>query len=171
MIIRYKSVNYLQTGEMTPIVLRKLDSRSYSAEEIARKDDINKPYRKDNRVIGTWKACGYLDASFGRGKAFDPAEIQRIDPYFREIVFSEGGHCSSLYGEKWIRGDEMQTWTKGYVLRKWNSTACAYEIRRAEGREYLIMEWKSGDYRWGGYDTDYYVFLREAQTVKYGSPF
>ena len=31
----------------------------------------------------------------------------------------------------------------------------------ADGREYLIMEWKSGDYRWGGYDTDYYVFLKE----------
>ena len=54
----------------------------------------------------------------------------------------------------------MQVWTKGYVLRKWNSTACAYEIRRADDKEYLIMEWKSGDYLWGGYDTDYYAFLK-----------
>lgn len=92
---------------------------------------------------------------------FDPAKIRRMDPYFKEIIFSEGGHCASLYGEKWIQGDDMQVCTRGYVLRKWNSTACAYEFRRADGREYLIMEWKSGDYLWGGYDTDYYVFLKE----------
>ncbi len=55
----------------------------------------------------------------------------------------------------------MQTWTKGYVLRKFNSTACAYEIRREDGRDFLIIEWKSGDYRYGGFDTNYYVFVRE----------
>ncbi|MBQ6787425.1 MAG: hypothetical protein IJO85_06860 [Lachnospiraceae bacterium] len=51
-------------------------------------------------------------------------------------------------------------WTKGFVLRKWNSCACAYEIRTVDDRDYLIIEWKSGDYRWGGFDTDYYVFVR-----------
>ena len=29
-----------------------------------------------------------------------------------------------------------------------------------DGRDYLIMEWKSGDYRWGGTDTDYYIFQK-----------
>lgn len=71
-----------------------------------------------------------------------------------------GGSCTSLYGDEIISGDEMQVWTKGYVLRKWNRTACAYEIREIDGVEYLIMEWKSGDYRWGGFETDYYVFVR-----------
>ena len=28
------------------------------------------------------------------------------------------------------------------------------------GKEYLIIEWKSGDYRFGGRDTDYYVMAR-----------
>ena len=54
----------------------------------------------------------------------------------------------------------MQVWTKGYVLRKWNSSACAYEIRTVDGKDFLIIEWKSGDYRWGGFPTDYYVFVR-----------
>ncbi len=26
--------------------------------------------------------------------------------------------------------------------------------------EYLFIEWKSGDYRWGGFDSDYYIFKR-----------
>ena len=52
----------------------------------------------------------------------------------------------------------MQSWTKGYVLRKYNQTACAYEIVHENGKDYMIIEWKSGDWRFGGFDTDYYVF-------------
>ena len=54
----------------------------------------------------------------------------------------------------------MQIWTKGFVLRKWNSTACAYEIQIIDGVEYLFIEWKSGDYIYGGMEPDYYVFKR-----------
>ena len=54
----------------------------------------------------------------------------------------------------------MQTWTKGFILRKWNRSACAYELRELAGITYLFLEWKSGDYRWGGFDTDYYVLER-----------
>jgi hypothetical protein len=54
----------------------------------------------------------------------------------------------------------MQSWTKGYVLHKWNHTACAYEIRTIGSRDYLFMEWKSGDYIYGGMEPKYYVFTR-----------
>ena len=60
-----------------------------------------------------------------------------------------------------IEGDDRQTWTKRYLLRKFNDSACEYEIRTVDGVDYLIVEWKSGDYRWGGFDTNYYVFVRE----------
>ena len=39
--------------------MRKVDSRRYSAKEIARKDDINKPFLTDKRVIGKWKKTDY----------------------------------------------------------------------------------------------------------------
>ena len=29
-----------------------------------------------------------------------------------------------------------------------------------DGKDFLIIEWKSGDYRWGDFPTDYYVFVR-----------
>ena len=60
-----------------------------------------------------------------------------------------------------ITGDEKHTWTRGYWLRKWNNNACAYEIKEFGGREYLIIEWKSGDYRYGGRESSYYVMTRE----------
>ena len=78
----------------------------------------------------------------------------------KEITFEQGGHCTQVYGEEVLTGDEQQTWTKGFVLRKWNSTACAYQIHEIAGREYLIIEWKSGDYRSGGRPTSYYAFIR-----------
>ena len=46
-------------------------------------------------------------------------------------------------------------------LRKYNASACEYEIRTVDGMDYLLIEWKSGDYRWGGFDTNYYIFVRD----------
>ncbi len=47
------------------------------------------------------------------------------------------------------------------MLKHYNHTACAYEIVTVGDMDYMIIEWKSGDYLWGGYDTDYYVFIRD----------
>ena len=55
----------------------------------------------------------------------------------------------------------MQTWTKRFLLRRYNDSACEYEIRPVDGMDYLLIEWKSGDYRWGGFDTNYYIFVRD----------
>jgi hypothetical protein len=49
--------------------------------------------------------------------------------------------------------------TKGFLLRK--DLACAYEIQNIYGKDYLFMEWKNGDYIYGGRKPQYYVFARE----------
>lgn len=162
MIVNFKSFEFVRTGETIAIALRKLDSRYYTKDQIARKDDISKPFINDERVVGKWKAFSFINHI----EDFVPEkypENSRCDGelYFSEIKFFENGHCTSVYDGEVIQGDNMQVWTKGYVLRKWNSTACAYTIRRIENRDYLIIEWKSGDYRYGGMDTDYYVFVRD----------
>lgn len=165
MTISFKSFDFARTGELTDIRLRKLDSGRYTAQEIAKKDDINKPFVADEQVIGTWKAFAYIDETDNRVREFlkDPygQEAWSYEKlFFKEIIFEQGGHCTQVYGEEILTGDEQQTWTKGFVLRKWNSTACAYQIHEIAGREYLIIEWKSGDYRWGGRPTSYYAFIR-----------
>lgn len=158
LFIDYKSYEYCHGGRPTTLVLRRLDNKVYTAEDIARKDNIDLPFINDPAVLGTWKSVAFTLTK----EAFLPSAKKTSEPlYFKQITFSEGGACESLYGTEVICGDRMQTWTKGYVLRKWNKTACAYEIRIIDGTEYLFIEWKSGDYRWGGFDTDYYVFIRE----------
>ena len=158
MFIEYKSFAYRHGGKPTTLVLRRLDANAYTTEELARKDNIDMPFADDPDVLDTWTAVSWIRSK----DAFDgAARTPTSDLYFKRITFEKGGMCESVYGTEIIRGGNMQTWTKGFVLRKWNSTACAYEIRRAGGVDYLIMEWKSGDYRFGGFDTDYYVFVRE----------
>lgn len=166
MVVDFKSADFSETGEITAVTMKKIDGKHYTKAEIARKDDINKPFVPDGRVLGKWKAFCYLD-NIDVGK---PDFVPYKNPlkgswnyenlYFKEIEFTEGGHCSSVYGDEPIKGDNMQVWTKGCVLRKWNSCACAYEIKVFDETEYLIIEWKSGDYRWGGRETSYYVMVR-----------
>lgn len=161
MTLFFKSFDYPETGEITKIILKKLDSGRYSADDIARKDDINKPFVADQDILGRWISVDFLYDKWEKKNYCPNHKHFSGELFFKRIEFFENGLCTSVYGEDMISGEKMQTWTKGYVLRKWNSTACAYEIRQHEGKEYLIMEWKSGDYLWGNMETDYYVFTRE----------
>ncbi len=158
MYLDMKTGDFVENGTIKRLLLRKLDGKHYTKEEIARKDNMDYPFVNDPCVIGKWRSVAYLlhKEEFAPDGSAEPEK----DLFFKEMEFFENGHINAVYGKELIGGDEKQVWTKGFVLRKFNSTACAYEIRRACGRDYLIIEWKSGDYRWGGFDTDYYVFVR-----------
>lgn len=156
MFVSFKSYEYRKGGATRILVLKQVDHNKYSAEALAKKDNTEMPFVDDPIVLGKWKAFDFLRTK----EEFSPTGSGEPPIFFKEIEFSENGRCTSLYGSEVISGDHMQVWTKGYVLRKWNNTACAYEIRTVDKRDYLIMEWKSGDYRWGGFPTDYYVFVR-----------
>jgi len=158
MLIRIKSYACRHGGQPAVLVLRQLDHTAYTAQQIARKDDIDKPFIPDEKVLGKWKAVAFC----GNKDEFDPTAADEGELYFSFLHFLPDGEVISHYegGKEIISGRDMQEWTKGYLLRKWNNSACAYEIREIGGREYLLIEWKSGDYRWGGFDTTYYVFAR-----------
>lgn len=167
MVIDLKSQDFEQTGETTPIALRKLDDLPYTKEQLARKDDVIKPFIPDERVIGKWKAYCFFEAYELEKADFVPcqnppkgAENYGQAFYFKEIEFKKGGHVDALYADELISGDDKHTWTRGLWLRKFNSCACAYEIKEFDGKEYLIIEWKSGDYRYGGQPSGYYVMVR-----------
>lgn len=159
MFVNLKSYSYIHGGKPTVLVLRQVNNKSYRAEKIAKRDDINKPFVNDESVLGKWKAIAFCESE----DEFNPLNLSPDDLYFSEIEFKPNGEVISRYnyGKEIIESREMQEWTKGFVLRKWNSTACAYKIKKINNTEYLIIEWKSGNYRWGGFDTDYYVFVRK----------
>jgi len=159
MFVENKSYEYLRGGLPTVLVLEQVDGKRYTRREIAREDDTDLPFVNDERVLGNWKAFDFIR----RKEDFSPdmKHLSQDRLMYRHMYFGEGGEFSSVYMNETISGAEVQGWTKGYVLKHYNHTACAYEIVTVDNVDYMIVEWKSGDYRWGGYDTDYYVFVRE----------
>lgn len=159
MFVENKSYEYLRGGMPTVLVLEQVDKNRYTKREIAREDNTDMPFVNDERVLGDWKAFDFI-----RNKEeFDP-DVNHLPQerlLFNHIHFGEKGFLSSVYMDETTSGKEIQSWTKGYVLKHYNHTACAYEIVTVDDMDYMIIEWKSGDYRWGGYDTDYYVFIRD----------
>lgn len=159
MFVENKSYEYLRGGMPTVLVLEQVDNKRYTRREIAREDDTDIPFVNDERVLGDWKAFDFI-----RNKEEFSTEVKHLPQerlQYKHMHFGEEGLFSSVYQDETISGREVQSWTKGYVLKHYNHTACAYEIVTVDGTDYMIIEWKSGDYRWGGYDTDYYVFVRE----------
>lgn len=156
MLITLRETEVCRGGKPMYLLLKKTDSNKYSAKSIARKDDIDKPFINDEHIIGKWKAHSFLCNK----SEFSQEEESIEDLYFKEIEFLPDGNCRCVYADAVFEGEDTVVWTKNYLLRKWNWSACEYEIRNIDGIEYMIIEWKSGDYRYGGYDTNYYVFIR-----------
>lgn len=159
MFVENKSYEYLRGGVPTVLVLEQIDQKRYNRREIAREDDMDIPFVNDERVLGDWKAVDFI-----RNKDEFAPDVNHIPEerlFFKHMHFGEDGFFTSVYMDETTSGKEIQSWTKGYVLKHYNHTACAYEIVTVDDTDYMIIEWKSGDYRWGGYDTDYYVFIRD----------
>lgn len=159
MFVENKSYEYLRGGMPTVLVLEQVDKNRYTKREIAREDDTDMSFVNDERVLGDWKAFDFIR----NREEFDP-DVNHLPQerlFFKHMHFGEEGFLSSVYMDETTLGKEIQSWTKGYVLKHYNHTACAYEIVTVDDMDYMIIEWKSGDYRWGGYDTDYYVFIRD----------
>ncbi len=159
MFVNLKEYEYTRGGKPTCLVLKKIDSNRYTAEEIAEKDNTDLPFVSDDYVIGTWKAHSFLGYLWDKGDFSTEAESLE-ELYFKEVTFFPDGNCRVVYEDAVFEGDKTVTWTKNYLLRHWNWSACEYEIRTVDNFDYLIVEWKSGDWRYGGYDTNYYVFTR-----------
>ncbi|MCM1568530.1 MAG: helix-turn-helix domain-containing protein [Roseburia sp.] len=159
MFVENKAYEYLRGGMPTVLVLEQVDKNRYTKREIAREDDTDMPFVNDERVLGDWRAFDFIR----NREEFDPDgnHLPQEKLFFKHMHFGEAGFLSSVYMDETILGKELQSWTKGYVLKHYNHTACAYEIVTVGDMDYMIIEWKSGDYRWGGYDTDYYVFIRD----------
>ncbi len=116
------------------------------------------PFAHDPAVLGKWRAVGFCPEP----EEYDPERHNWERCFFSEVEFLPDGEIVSLYGfgSQRIAGRNMQTWTKGFVLRKWNKTACAYRIQEVDGTPMLFIQWKSGDYIWGGIEPKWYAFVR-----------
>ena len=102
--------------------------------------------------MGKWRSVAFLEEAADCNEN----EISQ-DLYLSSIeFFSDGSLIQSYMDTTWY-----DKWTMGYVLNLHRTTAAAYQIKKINGTEYLILEWKMGDYIYGGMKPDHYVFRRE----------
>lgn len=143
---------FLRLEDKTEVFV-KTDSVRYSKAALGRHDNIDMPFVNDDRVIGRWVSAGFGGKELLEN--FSPG--QRCGGlYLRSIEFSAGG----LLTQNYIDDVWHDKWTKGFVLNLHRMTAAAYSIREINGSDCLFMEWKMGNYVYGGYAPDYYAFVR-----------
>lgn len=153
LFVEMKNLNVNEVPEIW-VYEQKDGKHIASAEDIRLCDNINFPFMADQSVVGTWKSFDFIR----KREDFDPNKEnwKGGDLFVKDIEFKSDGtfilntqsHSSKL------------KWTKGLMLNKYSKTASAYEIFVRDGKEYLIMEWKSGDYSFGGGRIYWYVYTR-----------
>ena len=132
-------------------VFAKVNSKHYTKATLGRHDNIELPFVYDERIIGKWKSVAFVDAI----ENFSPDnECEGL--YLKEVeFFSDGRLEQTTVDEVW-----HDKWTKGSVINLHRTTVAAYEIRVINGTDYLFLEWKMGNYIYGGKEPDFYVFVR-----------
>ena len=141
---------FLRLDDKTEIFIKESSER-YKKELLGRHDKIDFPFVYDEMVIGLWKSVAFVDEI----KQFNPNEVDN-DLYLKSIVFKPDGTAIQKYmDEEWC-----DRWTKGSVLNLHRITTASYEIHTIVGKQFLFLEWKMGNYIYGGIKPSFYVFSR-----------
>ncbi len=142
---------FLRSENKTEVFIKR-DNYHYTKETLGKHDDINKPFISDGRVLGKWRSVAFVS----RSDDFDVNEAYQ-DLYLKSLEFFPDGSLVQSYMDSiW-----QDKWTNGLILNLHRTTAASYFIKHIGGTEYLFMEWKMGNYIYGGMEPDHYVFKRE----------
>lgn len=153
---------YFQNGKPEIWVLKQIDDLPHKKQEIRIIDKTDYPFENDEAVLGEWKVCDIVkDLNMFNPDIANPSFPEHT-LFFRSINFRDNGNCTITYahGDKTVYTEPDYTWTKGLVLAHISKVAEQYILRRLKGCDYLFIEWKSGDYTFGGRKPCYYVFRR-----------
>ena len=136
-------------GEEKVAVYEKVDDKHYTKEEIMHLDDTNVPFVEDERINGLWNSIGFVE------NKDDLSNINK-DGIINRLSIFPNGEANITYNNNFSKSI---SYTKGFVKNFGeDGTMSAYEIKEIDNKDYLVIEWKSGDYVYGGFVNCYYVF-------------
>ncbi len=137
-------------------VYEKVDNNIYSKDKIAITDDTNVPFINDTNVVGFWKTVDFVRNfnQFKPGRKFWKDQL-----LLNRYVFEPNGNLIVIYSRN--KNPFRMEWSKGCVINKNDSTVSEYVIKTINGNSYMFVEWKSGDYLFGGKVKGYYVLKKE----------
>ncbi|MBQ8510302.1 MAG: MerR family transcriptional regulator [Clostridia bacterium] len=140
-------------GQPLIYVYRQIDSLEHTEKELRVRDNIDLPFISDDAAIGAWTVCDCVKDPEG----YHPEKPEWSgEPFWKSVVFDADGKVTQRLGDN----DWVCKWTKGCVIDEKRETASAYLMKEYGGKDYLFIEWKSGDYVYGGRVSGWYVFIR-----------
>lgn len=133
-------------------VYKKIDDKEYNSEDIRIRDDINLEFTEDKNIIGFWKS---IDCIFNKDNINPEVKQYPGELYLTDISISPDAKVTINFSDGKIK---KSSYTKDYIYDLcYDDTACKYELKTVGDKEYMIIEWKSGDYVFGGFVVCYYV--------------
>jgi len=107
-------------------------------------------YIKPEQLIGKWETVDFLEDA----NKFDPNNLKASDLFIRGLIFT------STKVKYILKDDEGRSfdWSDDALYDE--NTVKEFKIKTIDDVDYLILEWKSGDYYLRDQPYDYYVFKR-----------
>ena len=167
MIVQFMIDECIDSGEdALTLLYRQIDTVAYTEYTIrVNVDNTDLPFVDDESVRGEWVVmdlvCKISD--------FDPNKnnFENHNLWIRGIKFLPRGICTKTVkaGDGSLVNMTLK-YTKGLVLNSREMTAEKYRIKVIDGKEYLFIQHKSGDYFYGGMTPYWYVFERGVKNEK-----
>lgn len=140
-------------------IYRLTDKRAYSERETYRyRDNVDLPYKADDRVIGEWETVDVINALSDFSS--DPSKWVKRSFWISELKFFGRGICYKTFNSGGTKTDRGFKYTAGMLLDDRHDQAEHYRICTENDTDFLIMEHKSADYSYTGKVLCYYVFRR-----------
>lgn len=151
-----KRVKASRTLIITVMAFLVLSVGGFAISETRIRDNVDYPFVLDEDLVGGWNAIDFVSEK----DDFDPkVRAASGDLYLSELYFTSDGKVISEF-EEGVYATSSFTFTKDHILNMVDSTDSEYEIRSIDGKTYLFMQWKSGDYVYNRFKTSFYVFER-----------
>ncbi len=114
-------------------------------------DIVELPFQTDAELIGKWSAIDFVESPMD----YNPDDQQwRGKLFLTNMEVLQEGTTNLAF-----------IWTKGLIIHKGDKTAAAYHIEEINGKQYLFMEWKSGDYTFRHSKPWFYVFEKNSGSL------
>ncbi len=149
----YVSVMNDKTKKVDRIAIyKKINNKSYTQNDLARKDQTNLPFISDSQIIGTWKGI----AISNNLDTFNPKN-NNFPSFIYDITFEKDGNVKIRYTDGRISNLK---WTKDFLIDNTNSLCSKYEIKVIDNKKFLFIENKNGDYIYNGHISSYLIFKK-----------
>ncbi len=137
------------------VKFRRIDNKKYTINDIRQVDDVSYEFVNDEKVLGIWKTIAFTYSN----NIEEVVKAKNDDLFLQRLVFCKNGKL--IEENKNIVVNHL-LWTNGKVIdNKYSMTLSKYEIIKIKDVEYLVYEWKTGDYSFGKRKPGKYILVKE----------